>query len=132
MGAITAFHAPIVRPSKPLAAFVTRHPITDAQRADFAAYACVQVRGRFRSVEELWLDVLFDCGGAPDVIVLTYLRKARHFAVRYIHARAPETVIVRAVTDQLSDGAPPNTLYLALRHEPGNGLIVAEWTPKGA
>ena len=55
-----------------LCAFVTRHPPTEAQRASLHDYHIVQVDPPMRcfSVRDAWMQTIFACNRAPDLIVL--------------------------------------------------------------
>ena len=62
--------------SKPILAWVTRHPPTPRQRRDFADYRIVQVRYRHGSWQFLYEDILFECRGVPNAIMLTWRGRA--------------------------------------------------------
>jgi len=115
--------------SKPILAWVTRHPPTPRQRRDFADYRIVPVRYRHGSWQFLYEDILFECRGVPDAIMLTWRNDVRQYAIRYINQRAPYTLVLRTLTE--ADDLTPTGLYVAQRWIEGVGLVTDEWTPKG-
>lgn len=119
--------------TQPTACFVTRHPILPSQRADFASHRIVHTRGRFVTAQELWREVVFDCLGIPEIVVLTWYHKGRDFAVKYITERAPATAVLTALTEAdnltplLHDG---RGLYRRQYYAPGRGIVSVEWKPE--
>lgn len=110
------------------ACFASRHKPTRAQLADFAAYRCVQVRFRFFSVRQLWLDVVLACGGFPDVLLLVWKNEEYAYAVKWIQRHSPRTIILRTLTE--ADNNTPTGLYCQARYVPGVGLRMSAWTAR--
>lgn len=114
----------------PVACFVTRHKPTAAQLRDFAGCRIVQVAYRYHSVRELWLDVLLACGGAPDVLLLTFRLDEYAYAVKRIKKLSPRTVVLKACT--LNDNVTPTGLYIEYSYQFGEGVRARGWTPQEA
>lgn len=114
--------------------FVTRHPILPSQRADFDGFRLVHTRGRFVTAQELWREVVFDCLGIPEIVVLTWYHRGRDFAVKYIGGKAPGTAVLTALTE--ADNLTPLTngdgrgLYRRQYYAPGRGIVSVEWKPE--
>lgn len=115
-----------------ICAVVSRHPLSDAQRADFAGFDIVEIPDRM-AYHEVWQNVLYYCGEAPDLMVLIFRRLDYAQLVKDISRFSPKTRVLYPINIPPEYSPTKDFLWTGVWREVvwfGPGVRLVDWKPE--